>query len=91
MPKFLIQRDIPGAEKLSPADLQAIATKSNGVLHELNMEGHDIQWVDGRITCVYIAPNEQVVREHAMRGEFPADAVRQVTTMIDPMTAENPA
>lgn len=96
MPKFLIQREIPGAEKLTPAERQAIAAKSNGVISGLNHEGHDIQWVhsfisDNKITCVYIAPDEQTLREHAIRGNFPANAITEVKGMIDPMTAEQPA
>ncbi len=94
MPKFLIQREIPGAEKFTPEQLNGIAKKSNGVISGLNHEGRDIQWVhsfisDNRITCVYIAPDEETLREHAMRGEFPANAITQVRTMIDPMTGED--
>jgi len=93
MPKFMIQRDIPGAGKLSPAELQAIAAKSNGVIHELNTRGMDVQWVqsfvsDDRITCVYNAPNEETIREHAMKGNFPANAVTRICTVIDPLTGE---
>jgi len=93
MPKFLIRREIPGAEKLTPAERQAISAKSVGVISGLNHEGHDIQWVhsfitDNMITCVYIAPDEQTLREHAMRGSFPANAITEVKGMIDPMTAE---
>lgn len=95
MPKYLISREIPGAEKLSPEELHAISAKSNGVIRGLTHEGHDIQWVHSfiskdRITCVYIAPDEQTLREHAIRGEFPANGITQVTTMIDPMTGEKP-
>ncbi len=93
MPKFMIQRDIPGAGKLSPAELQAIAAKSNGVIHELNTKGMDVQWVqsfvsDDRITCVYNAPNEETIREHAMKGNFPATAVTRICRVIDPLTGE---
>lgn len=93
MPKFLIEREIPGAHNLTPADLQAIAAKSCGVIAGLNHEGHDIQWVhsfisENKITCVYIAPDEQTLREHAIRGEFPANGITEVTGMVDPMTAE---
>ncbi len=93
MPKFMIQRDIPGAGKLSPAELQAIAAKSNGVIHELNTKGMDVQWVqsfvsDDRITCVYNAPNEETIREHAMKGNFPANAVTRICRVIDPLTGE---
>ena len=93
MPKFLIRREIPGAGKLSPEELQGIAERSCGVISALNKEGHDIQWVhsfiteDG-ITCVYNAPDEQTLREHAMRGNFPANAITSVKRMIDPITAE---
>lgn len=90
MPKYVIEREIPGAGQLSSEELQAISQKSCGVLHEL---GPQIQWVqsyvtDNKIYCVYIAPNEGLVREHATRGGFPADRVSEVTSMIDPTTAE---
>ena len=90
MPKFVIERDIPGAGKLSPAQLQAISQKSCGVLKEL---GPSIQWVHSYVTgdkiyCIYIAPNEEMVREHATQGGFPANRISQITTMIDPTTAE---
>lgn len=93
MPKFLIQREIPGAHKLTPAELQGISAKSVGVIGGLNHEGHDIQWVhsfisDDKITCVYIAHDEKTLREHAMRGSFPVNAITEVKGMIDPMTAE---
>lgn len=96
MPKFLIQRDIPGAHDLTSEQLQGIATKSNGVISQLNKEGRDIQWIHSfvshdRITCVYLAPDEQTLREHAMRGEFPANAITPVGKTIDPLTAENPS
>jgi len=91
MPKFLIDRELPGAGNLSPADLQGISQKSCGVLHEM---GPEIQWVhsyvtDDRITCVYIAADEEAVREHARRGGFPANRIMQVREMIDPTTAES--
>jgi hypothetical protein len=90
MPKYIIEREIPNAGALSPADLQAISQKSCGVLQEL---GPQIQWVqsyvtEDKITCVYIAPNAEIIREHARRGGFPADKVLEVATMIDPTTAE---
>ncbi len=96
MPKFLIQREIPGAHNLTAAELQGISAKSVGVIHGLNLEGHDIQWVhsfisDDKITCVYIAPDEKTLREHAVRGSFPANAITEVKGMIDPMTAETKA
>ncbi len=90
MPKFLIERDIPGAGKLSAAELSGIAQKSCGVLRDL---GPDIQWVqsyvtDDKITCVYIAPNAEMVREHAKRGGFPANKVSEIRAGIDPTTAD---
>jgi hypothetical protein len=90
MPKFVIERNIPGAGKLTPAELQAISATSCGVLRDL---GPAIQWVhsyvtDDRIYCVYNAPNEAMVREHARQGGFPADQVSQVRRVIDPITAE---
>lgn len=93
MPRFLIERTIPGAGDLSAEDLAAIARTSCGVLQDL---GPRIQWVqsyvtDDRITCVYIAPDAEIVREHARRGGFPADRVAEVRTVIDPTTAEAPA
>jgi hypothetical protein len=90
MPKFLIEREIPGAGGLSPQQLQAISQKSCSVLGNM---GPKIQWVQSYVTgdkiyCVYIAPNEQMVREHARLGEFPANRVSEITTIIDPTTAE---
>jgi hypothetical protein len=90
MPKFLIEREIPNAATLSVADLQSIAQRSCEVLQQL---GPTIQWVhsyvtEDKITCVYIAPNAELVREHARLGGFPADRVLEVATIIDPTTAE---
>ena len=90
MPKYVIERDIPGAGALGAEQLQGISAKSCGVLQEL---GPSIQWVqsyvtDDRIYCVYIAPDEAMVREHAARGGFPANRVSQVREVIDPTTAE---
>ncbi|HET7844273.1 MAG TPA: DUF4242 domain-containing protein [Xanthomonadales bacterium] len=90
MPKYVIERDIPGAGKLSTQELKAISQKSCGVLNNM---GPQIQWqqsyVTGdRIYCVYIAPNEEMVREHARQGGFPANRVSQVVTVIDPTTSE---
>jgi predicted Rdx family selenoprotein len=90
MPKFVIERDIPDAGKLSVRDLQAIAKKSCGVLEKL---GTQIQWVESYVTsdkvyCVYIAPDEAIVREHARQGGFPANRVSRVMSVIDPTTAE---
>ena len=93
MPKFIIEREIPGAGQLSPADLQSISAKSCGVIHDLNVSGRDVQWVQSFVTndkiyCGYNAPDEAAVREHAQRGGFPANAVVQVARIIDPTTAE---
>ena len=90
MPKFVIEREIPGAGKLSPQQLQAISQKSCGVLKEL---GPQIQWLhsyvtDDKIYCVYIAPDEATVRKHAQQGGFPANRVSEIRTVIDPTTAE---
>ena len=90
MPKFLIEREIPGAGDLKPEELQAISQKSCGVLREM---GPQIQWVESYVTgdkvyCVYIAPDEAAVREHARRGGFPANRVSEIKRMIDPTTAE---
>ena len=90
MPKYIIERSVPGAGKSTPADLQAIARKSCDVLRAM---GPDIQWQHSYVTgdkiyCVYIAPDEAMVREHAKRGGFPADAVTTVSQVIDPATAE---
>ena len=90
MPKYVIEREIAGAGKLSPEQLQGISDKSCGVLRDL---GPEIQWVqsyvtDDKIYCVYIAPNEKMVREHAQRGGFPANRVSEVRSVIDPTTAE---
>jgi hypothetical protein len=90
MPKFVIEREIPGAGKLAPQELKAISQKSCGVLRTL---GPKIQWVqsfvtDHKIYCVYVAPDEETVREHARQGGFPANAVARVHAVIDPITAE---
>ena len=90
MPKFLIEREIAGAGALSPEELRAISQKSCGVLREM---GPQVQWVESYVTddkvyCVYVAPSEEAVREHAERGGFPADRVSRVRRMIDPTTAE---
>ncbi|MSR31215.1 MAG: DUF4242 domain-containing protein [Gemmataceae bacterium] len=90
MPKYLIEREIPEAGKLSVTDLQAISQKSCSVLQEL---GPRIQWVQSYVTgnkvyCVYIAPDEAMVREHARQGGFPANRVSEITSIIDPTTAE---
>ena len=90
MPKFVIEREIPGAGKLTPEQLQAISQTSCGVLRSM---GPEIQWVqsfvtDDKIYCVYIAPDEATVRQHATQGGFPANSVAQVRSTIDPTTAE---
>lgn len=90
MPKYVIERDIPGAGALGSADLQGIAQKSCGVLQEL---GPSVQWIhsyvtDDRVYCVYQAPDEAAIRAHAEKGGFPADRVSQVHSIIDPSTAE---
>jgi hypothetical protein len=90
MPRFLIERDMPGVGQLTPTDLKAASRKSCDVLREL---GPSVQWQHSYVTgdkiyCVYIAPDEAAVREHARRGGFPANRVSEIKTMIDPTTAE---
>ncbi|HEY9283714.1 MAG TPA: DUF4242 domain-containing protein [Pyrinomonadaceae bacterium] len=90
MPKFLIEREIPGAGALSPDELKAVSQKSCGVLRGM---GPEVQWVQSYVTgdkvyCVYIAPDEESVREHARQGGFPANSVSRITSVIDPTTAE---
>ena len=90
MPKYLIEREIPNAAALSALELQTIAQRSCDVLQQL---GPRIQWVqsyvtEDKITCVYIAPNVAMVREHAQLGGFPADKILEIATIIDPTTAE---
>jgi hypothetical protein len=90
MPKYLIEREIPGAGKLSPDQLKAISQKSCGVLNSL---GPQIQWIHSYVTgdkiyCVYRSPNEALVREHASQGGFPANNISEITSIIDPTTAE---
>ena len=90
MPKFVIEREILGAGKLPRQELQAIAQKSCGVLQSM---GPKIQWMqsfvtDDKIYCVYVAPDEETVRQHAQKGGFPADIVARVRSVIDPVTAE---
>ena len=91
MPKFLIERDIPGAGKLSKTELQGVAQTSCSVLNNM---GPTIQWVESYVTddkvyCVYIAPNEDMIRKHAESGGFPANRISRIRTMIDPSTSEN--
>jgi Protein of unknown function (DUF4242) len=90
MPKYIIEREIPGAGTFSPEQLRAISQQSCGVLLKM---GARIQWIHSYVTgdkiyCVYNAPNEEMVREHAKEGGFPANAVNKVTAIIDPTTAE---
>ncbi len=90
MPKYVIERDLPGAGKLTGDQLQSISQKSCGVLQKM---GPQIQWVESYVTadkiyCVYIAPNEAMIREHAQQGGFPANRVSQVMQVINPVTAE---
>ena len=90
MPKYLIEREIPGAGQFTAEQLKGISQTSCGVLIQL---GPQIQWVHSYVTadkiyCVYVAPNEDMVREHAMKGGFPANSVAKVSSIIDPTTAE---
>ena len=91
MPKFLIERESPGAGDLSPEQLQTVANTSCNVLQKL---GPQIQWIESYVTgdkvyCVYIAPNEDLIREHARQGGFPANRISEIKTVIDPTTAED--
>lgn len=90
MPKYIIEREIPGAGKLSAEELQAISQKSCQVINHL---GPQIQWLESYVTpdkiyCVYISPNENMIQEHAQQGGFPANRISEVKSMIDPTTAE---
>jgi len=90
MPKYVIEREIPGAGKLTAVELQGISQTSCDVLQRL---GPEIQWVHSYVTgdkvyCVYIAPNEELIREHAQQGGFPANRISEIKTIIDPTTAE---
>ena len=90
MPKYVIEREIPGAGKLTAEELKGISETSCNVLRKM---GSEIQWihsyvVEDKIYCVYVAPNEEMVREHARLGGFPANSVSRVSTIIDPVTAE---
>lgn len=91
MPKYVIERELPGAGKLSAQQLQAVSQTSCGVLRKL---GPEIQWVHSYVTqdkiyCIYIAPNEALIREHATQGGFPANRISEITSTIDPTTAES--
>jgi len=90
MPKYLIEREIPAASKLSPEELRDISRRSCDVLHDM---GAQVQWVhsyvtDDKIYCVYVAPDERAVREHASKGGFPANRISRISSIIDPTTAE---
>lgn len=90
MPKFVIERELPGAGSLSPQQLQAVSQKSCSVLRNL---GPQIQWQHSYVTgdkiyCIYIAPSEELIREHAAQGGFPANRISEIKTVIDPTTAE---
>lgn len=90
MPKYVIEREIPGAGSMSEAELQEVARKSVEVLKQL---GPEIQWLHSYVTgdkvyCVYLAPNEAIIREHAKRGGFPANRISAVRALMDPATAE---
>ena len=91
MPKYVIEREVPGAGKLSAEELKGMSQKSCGVLQEMDSQ---IQWqesfvTDDKVQCIYIAPNEEAVREHAQRGEFPVNSISEVKSVIDPTTAES--
>ena len=90
MPKFIIEREVPNAGKLSPEELQGISQKSCKALQDL---GPQIQWVqsyvtDDKLYCVYISPNKQMIEEHAKQGGFPANRISEIRSVIDPTTAE---
>ena len=90
MPKFVIEREIPGASKMTPAELAAAARKSNGVLREL---GPEIQWIhsfvtDDKLYCVYLAPDESLILEHARRSGFPASRISAVRALLEPTDGE---
>ena len=90
MPKYVVEREIPGAGKMGRRDLQAASQKSCSVLKNL---GPEIQWLhsyvtDNKLYCIYIAPNEQMIRQHAEQGGFPANRISEIKTTIDPTTSE---
>ena len=90
MPKYVIEREIPGAGNMSPRELQAVSQTSCGVLRQM---GPSIQWLQSYVTgdkiyCVYIAPSEEMIREHAQQGGFPANRITEIKSIIDPTTAE---
>lgn len=90
MPKYLIERDIPGIQQMSSRDLQAISLKSKKILEHL---GPQIQWqnsyvMNDKLFCIYVSPNEEMIRQHAQKGEFPVSAINEVKAIIDPTTAD---
>ena len=90
MPKYVIERELPGAGEFSQEQLRAVSQKSCGVLRNL---GPEIQWIHSYVTqdkiyCIYIAPDEKLIREHASQGGFPANRISEIVTMIDPVSAE---
>lgn len=90
MPRFIIEREVPGADKLTPEQLRALAQKSRDVICKI---GTDIQWIQSyvagnKLYCIYLSPNEELILKHAQMGGFPANLVCKVSTIIDPMTAE---
>ncbi|HEV3280694.1 MAG TPA: DUF4242 domain-containing protein [Acidimicrobiales bacterium] len=90
MPKYMIERELPGAGELSAAELQALAGKSNKIIAQL---GPEIRWLtsyvtDDKLYCVYVAPDEDILQEHARCGGFPADTITRVATVIDPSTGD---
>jgi hypothetical protein len=90
MPKFLIERNVPGAGKLSPEEIHDISAKSNKVISDL---GPDVRWLTSYVTedklyCVYVAPDEDIIYEHARCGGFPADLVTKISSVIDPSTGD---
>ena len=90
MPRYVIERELPGAGKLSQDELRSISQKSNGVISDL---GPSIQWVESYVTenkiyCVYQAPNKEIIQEHAAKGGFPADSIEEIKNMINPVTGE---
>ncbi len=93
MPKYIIERDIPGLGTLPQSDLQQIAAKSNTVLHSMQQQGQDVQWVQSYVTgdkmyCVYNAPNAESIKRHAEQGGFPANRIEEVKQIVDPTSAE---
>lgn len=93
MPRYVIEREIPGAGKLNPDELRGVSEKSSSVLQQM---GPQIQWIESYVTadkiyCVYVAPNEEMIRQHAAKGGFPANKISTVAAIINPTTAEGPA